>query len=63
MELEGLRATKGEHSWANVNLSSAEETVYLLDGASESSQLVGSGSMGTVGNSIKLEITLIEHGR
>ncbi|KAG6602138.1 Wall-associated receptor kinase 2, partial [Cucurbita argyrosperma subsp. sororia] len=44
-------------------LSSAEETVYLLDGASESSQLVGSGSMGTVGNSIKLEITLMEHGR
>ncbi|KAG6602139.1 Wall-associated receptor kinase 2, partial [Cucurbita argyrosperma subsp. sororia] len=40
-----------------------EETVYLLDGASESSQLVGSGSMGTVGNSIKLEITLMEHGR
>ncbi|XP_022989771.1 putative wall-associated receptor kinase-like 16 [Cucurbita maxima] len=63
MELEGLRATKGEHSWANVNLSSAEETVYLLDGASESSQLVGSGSMSTVGNSIKLEITLMEHGR
>ena len=53
MELEGLRATKGEHSWANDSLSAAQE----------SSPFVESGSMGAVDDSIKLELPHVEHGR
>ncbi|XP_022989772.1 wall-associated receptor kinase 3-like [Cucurbita maxima] len=53
MELEALRATKGEHSWANVRLSAA----------GESSPFVESGSIGAVDDSMKLELPHVEHGR
>ncbi|XP_023512405.1 wall-associated receptor kinase 1-like [Cucurbita pepo subsp. pepo] len=53
MELEGLRATKGEHSWANDSLSAAQE----------SSPFVESGSKGAVDDSMKLELPHVEHGR